>query len=173
MEGSEAYVVGELWEQEVQRRAQGGDPVVALSVLAERGYGGASMREIAGRAQASKETLYAWFGDKRGLFEELVRWQAERVERRARAEPRTRRRGCLGSFARLRGRVAAAAARGSGRGHKPGRHLRGDHGPYVRAGPGRPGEGQRRPEAGALPRRAAGARVASSSRRRGARWTPS
>ena len=38
------------------------------------------MREIAGRARASKETLYAWFGDKRGLFEELVRWQAERVD---------------------------------------------------------------------------------------------
>src|SRR3712207_4958604 len=53
---------------------------VALSVLAERGYRGASMREIAERAQASKETLYAWFGDKRGLFEELVRWYAERVD---------------------------------------------------------------------------------------------
>jgi AcrR family transcriptional regulator len=53
---------------------------VALSVLAERGYRGASMLEIARRAQASKETLYAWFGDKRGLFEELVRWQAERVD---------------------------------------------------------------------------------------------
>ncbi len=53
---------------------------VALSVLAERGFRGASMREIAERAQASKETLYAWFGDKRGLFEELVRWQAERVD---------------------------------------------------------------------------------------------
>jgi AcrR family transcriptional regulator len=53
---------------------------VALSVLAERGYRSASMREIAERAQASKETLYAWFGDKRGLFEELVRWQAERVD---------------------------------------------------------------------------------------------
>jgi AcrR family transcriptional regulator len=53
---------------------------IALSVLAERGYRGASMREIAQRAQASKETLYAWFGDKRGLFEELVRWQAERLE---------------------------------------------------------------------------------------------
>ena len=52
---------------------------VALSVLAERGYRGASMREIAVRSQASKETLYAWFGNKRGLFEELVRWQAERV----------------------------------------------------------------------------------------------
>jgi AcrR family transcriptional regulator len=50
---------------------------VALSVLAERGYRGASMREIAVRSRASKETLYAWFGDKRSLFEELVRWQAE------------------------------------------------------------------------------------------------
>lgn len=53
---------------------------VALSVLAERGYRGASMREIAERAQASKETLYAWYGNKRGLFEELVSWQAERVD---------------------------------------------------------------------------------------------
>jgi AcrR family transcriptional regulator len=53
---------------------------IALAVLAERGYRGASMREIAVRSQASKETLYAWFGNKRGLFEELVRWQAERVD---------------------------------------------------------------------------------------------
>ena len=53
---------------------------VALSVLSERGYRGASMREIAVRAQASKETLYAWYGNKRGLFEALVSWQAERVD---------------------------------------------------------------------------------------------
>jgi AcrR family transcriptional regulator len=53
---------------------------VALFVLAERGYRGASMLEIARRARASKETLYAWFGSKRGLFEELVGWQAERVD---------------------------------------------------------------------------------------------
>src|ERR671913_2439628 len=59
---------------------------VALSVLAERGYRGASTREIARRAHASKETLYAWFGDKHGLFEELVRWQAERIG--AAVEPR-------------------------------------------------------------------------------------
>jgi AcrR family transcriptional regulator len=52
---------------------------VALAVLAERGYRGASMREIAERARASKETLYAWFGDKRGLFEALIRWQAGRL----------------------------------------------------------------------------------------------
>src|SRR5215212_10868178 len=54
--------------------------MVALSVLTERGYKSASMREIAGRARASKETLYAWFGDKRGLFEELVRWQGECID---------------------------------------------------------------------------------------------
>jgi len=30
------------------------------------------MFEIARRASASKETLYAWFGDKRGLFEALI-----------------------------------------------------------------------------------------------------
>ena len=59
---------------------------VALSVLAERGYRGASTREIARRAHASKETLYAWFGDKHGLFEELVRWQAECIG--AAVEPR-------------------------------------------------------------------------------------
>ncbi len=53
---------------------------VALSVLAERGYRGASMREVAVRSQASKETLYTWFGNKKGLFEELIRWQAERVD---------------------------------------------------------------------------------------------
>jgi AcrR family transcriptional regulator len=53
---------------------------VALCVLAERGYRDASMLEIARRAKASKETLYAWFGSKRGLFEELISWQAERVD---------------------------------------------------------------------------------------------
>src|SRR3712207_7378788 len=41
------------------------------------------------RAQASKETLYAWFRDKRGLFEELVRWQAERVDAALRSEEHT------------------------------------------------------------------------------------
>jgi AcrR family transcriptional regulator len=54
---------------------------VALAVLAERGYRDASMREIARRAHASKETLYSWFGDKSGLFEQLVSLQAERLDR--------------------------------------------------------------------------------------------
>ncbi|MCC7370945.1 MAG: TetR/AcrR family transcriptional regulator [Chloroflexi bacterium] len=61
-----------------QRRAE--ILAVALEVIAERGYHGASMREIAVRARASKETLYAWFGDKRGLFEALIAWNAERLD---------------------------------------------------------------------------------------------
>ena len=38
------------------------------------------MREIADRAQASKETLYSWFGGKVGLFEQLISWQASRLD---------------------------------------------------------------------------------------------
>lgn len=52
----------------------------AYSVLAELGYRGAGTREIAARAGASKETLYGWFGDKRGLFGELIRKQAAGLE---------------------------------------------------------------------------------------------
>ncbi len=54
--------------------------MVALEVLAERGYRETSMREIAGRARASKETLYSWFGSKVGLFEALISWQASRLD---------------------------------------------------------------------------------------------
>jgi AcrR family transcriptional regulator len=87
-EALEVYVVEELGPYVVEKSGSRRSSVerreeilkVALSVLAERGYRGASMLEIAERAQASKETLYAWFGDKRGLLEELVRWQAERVD---------------------------------------------------------------------------------------------
>jgi hypothetical protein len=85
---AEAFVLEELGGYMVEKAGSRRSSVerreeilrVALSVLAERGYRGASMREIARRAQALKETLYAWFGDKRGLFEELVGWQAERID---------------------------------------------------------------------------------------------
>ena len=53
---------------------------VAVEVLAERGYRDASMLEVARRASASKETLYAWFGDKRGLFEAIIRRNAQAVQ---------------------------------------------------------------------------------------------
>jgi AcrR family transcriptional regulator len=80
VEDSNSFVVENSGSRRSSAKRREEILVVALSVLAERGYRGASMREVAGRARASKETLYAWFGDKRGLFEELVRWQAERVE---------------------------------------------------------------------------------------------
>lgn len=44
----------------------------ALAELREKGYRGTTMLAVARRAGASKETLYAWFGDKRGLFRALV-----------------------------------------------------------------------------------------------------
>jgi AcrR family transcriptional regulator len=49
---------------------------VAQQVLTEHGYKTTSMLEIARRTQASKETLYSWFGNKRGLFAALVRQNA-------------------------------------------------------------------------------------------------
>lgn len=45
----------------------------AYELLAEKGYDGTSMLSIAKAAKASNETLYRWYGDKRGLFEAMVR----------------------------------------------------------------------------------------------------
>ena len=52
----------------------------AVKALSEKGYRDASMLEVARRASASKETLYAWFGDKRGLFEAVIRRNAHAVQ---------------------------------------------------------------------------------------------
>lgn len=51
----------------------------AYLVLAEKGYKGASMLEIARRAGASNETLYKWYGNKQGLFKSLVEDNANRI----------------------------------------------------------------------------------------------
>lgn len=45
----------------------------AYAILAEKGYSGTSMLSIAKAAKASNETLYRWYGDKRGLFVAMVR----------------------------------------------------------------------------------------------------
>jgi len=58
----------------------------AFRVFADRGFGGTTMLDIARRAQASKETLYAWFGNKDRLFEELLRVRLERISRRTTPE---------------------------------------------------------------------------------------
>lgn len=48
-----------------------------FELLVERGYQGTTMAAVAERAGSSKETLYAWFGSKQGLFTALIRRQAE------------------------------------------------------------------------------------------------
>jgi len=47
--------------------------VAAYHLLETKGYNGASMLSIAKAAHASNETLYLWYGDKKGLFEQLVK----------------------------------------------------------------------------------------------------
>lgn len=52
----------------------------AMDILVEKGWSGASMVAIARRANASKETLYAWFGNRQGLFAALIRRNAGQVD---------------------------------------------------------------------------------------------
>ncbi len=54
----------------------------AYILFAEQGFDGTSMLAIAKRAKASNETLYRWYGDKNGLFESMVRSNANRVRDR-------------------------------------------------------------------------------------------
>jgi AcrR family transcriptional regulator len=48
-----------------------------FQLLVERGYQGTTMAAVAERAGSSKETLYAWFGSKQGLFTALIHRQAQ------------------------------------------------------------------------------------------------
>ncbi|WP_462187394.1 TetR/AcrR family transcriptional regulator [Frankia sp. CcWB2] len=48
-----------------------------LALLAEQGYDKLSTRAVSARAKASQETLYAHFGDRRGLLAALVSQEAE------------------------------------------------------------------------------------------------
>ena len=57
----------------------------ALEELVEKGYEKTTMLGIAKRAGASKETLYAWFGNKECLFAALIKYQAETTVTRVRA----------------------------------------------------------------------------------------
>ena len=61
----------------------------AYKVLEAKGYGGTSMQGIAKAARASNETLYSWYGDKRGLFQALVTRNAAEVREHLEAELRT------------------------------------------------------------------------------------
>lgn len=59
----------------------------ALAVLQERGYQKATMSAVASRARASKETLYNWYGDKRGLFAALIADNASQLKAALNATP--------------------------------------------------------------------------------------
>jgi AcrR family transcriptional regulator len=57
----------------------------ALGELVEHGYDDVTMLGIASRAGVSKETLYSWFGSRDGLFEALIRRNADASAARVRA----------------------------------------------------------------------------------------
>ncbi|MFY0597768.1 MAG: TetR/AcrR family transcriptional regulator [Cognatishimia sp.] len=52
----------------------------AYALLAQKGYSGTSMLNVAKAAKASNETLYRWYGDKLGLFSVLVQENASETE---------------------------------------------------------------------------------------------
>ena len=57
----------------------------ALSEIVENGYGAVTMQAIARRAGASKETLYAWFGDRDGLVSAVIEHNADLSAERVQA----------------------------------------------------------------------------------------
>ena len=59
------------------RRAQILD--AAMTVFLEHGYAGATVELVVQRAQASKATIYSFFGGKEGLFDALIDERAERI----------------------------------------------------------------------------------------------
>jgi len=65
-------------DQKDQRRQR--IEAAALEILEEIGYRKASMLQIAKRAQASNETLYAWYGNKQGLFSDIIKRNAETLK---------------------------------------------------------------------------------------------
>lgn len=67
-------------QERVERRSQILD--AALPVFLERGFGQATVDELAAAARVSKRTIYSYFGDKAGVFTEMVRSLATTVSDR-------------------------------------------------------------------------------------------
>lgn len=65
-------------ENRLRRQAQ--IEQAAYEVLEKKGYTGTSVQGIARAARASNETLYKWYGDKKGLFKALVERNTEDVK---------------------------------------------------------------------------------------------
>ena len=57
-------------EKQDQRRRE--IEAAALELLDEKGYRSTSMLQIAKRASASNQTLYAWYGNKQALFKDII-----------------------------------------------------------------------------------------------------
>lgn len=87
MSTSTTHHVGTRGVARAEREAQIID--AAGRVFAERGYGGASVGEIAGAADISKPLIYQYFGSKEGLLVACLRHAAaligDEIERTARA----------------------------------------------------------------------------------------
>ncbi len=64
-------------ETRTTRRAEIED--AACRLLETQGYAGTSMLSVAKAAGASNETLYRWYGDKKGLFRAVAEANAEAV----------------------------------------------------------------------------------------------
>jgi AcrR family transcriptional regulator len=67
-----------------QRKAQ--IEAAAYAVLAEKGFQNMSMLAVAKAAKASNETLYRWYGDKTGLFQALIKANADVAAERLQAQ---------------------------------------------------------------------------------------
>lgn len=52
----------------------------AFELLAEKGYRRTSMLQIAKRASASNQTLYAWYGSKENLFASIIKDNAKHIQ---------------------------------------------------------------------------------------------
>jgi len=85
----------------------------ARDIFLERGYAGASTDEIVGRSGGSKETLYTHFGNKRGLFREVIVREIdllfEPLHRQPDGEPLERLRGVARHYVRQSMRPEAIA----------------------------------------------------------------
>ena len=67
--------------QENREKREAEIAVAAYKLLEEKGYPSVSMLMIARAAKASNETLYRWYGDKRGLFLALVTRNTDEIRR--------------------------------------------------------------------------------------------
>ena len=71
---------------EERRRRESEILTAALGVFLRCGYGASTMDELAAAAQVTKRTLYAYYGDKAGLFTAMVRDLAAAVSLDGEAE---------------------------------------------------------------------------------------